>query len=57
MQDDRGKRDGGRDGAASAETREQRAGEGATTRFGMEDSESTEAPATGGPAADEEETD
>lgn len=37
------------------ETRPQYGGEAATTRFGMEESESTDVPATGGPIADEEE--
>ena len=54
MQDGRDKQDGARGGGASTETREQRAGEGATTRFGMEESDPTEPPATGGPTADEE---
>lgn len=36
-------------------TRAQRAGEGATTRFGMEESKESEVPATGGPIAKEEE--
>ena len=37
------------------ETRPQQGGEAATTRFGMEEGDNTETPATGGPAADEEE--
>ncbi|HZG09471.1 MAG TPA: hypothetical protein VEZ70_10885 [Allosphingosinicella sp.] len=36
------------------ETRPQQAGEAATTRFGMEDGDNTDTPATGGPQADEE---
>ena len=45
------------DRQAGGETRPQRAGEGATTRFGMEESGGAETPATGGPTAvgDEEE--
>ncbi len=39
---------------AGGETREQRPGEGGTTRFGMEDGDNTDTPATGGPAADDE---
>jgi hypothetical protein len=35
------------------ETRPQQAGEGATTRLGMEDGDNTDTPATGGPQADE----
>jgi hypothetical protein len=48
---DRGAADG--DGGAE-EIRPQRAGEGGTTRFGMEDGDNTDVPATGGPQADEE---
>ena len=36
-------------------TRPQRGGEGATTRFGMEETMESEVPGTGGPVADEEE--
>jgi hypothetical protein len=36
------------------ETRPQQAGEGGTTRLGMEDGDNTDVPATGGPAADDE---
>jgi hypothetical protein len=36
-------------------TRPQQAGEAATTRFGMEDGDNTDVPATGGPHSDEEE--
>ncbi len=35
-------------------TREQQAGEGDTTRFGMEEGDNTEVPATGGPDSWEE---
>jgi hypothetical protein len=35
------------DDQAPAETRLQRAGEGGTTRFGMEDGDNTDVPATG----------
>jgi hypothetical protein len=38
---------------AEGETRPQRGGEAATTRFGMEDGDNTDVPATGGPAGDE----
>lgn len=34
------------------ETRPQRGGEAATTRFGMEEGDNTDIPATGGPTAD-----
>jgi hypothetical protein len=37
-----------------AESRPQQAGEAGTTRFGMEDGDNTDVPATGGPAADED---
>jgi hypothetical protein len=43
----------GRPGPAPGESRPQRAGEGGTTRFGMEEGDNSEVPATGGPAADE----
>lgn len=36
------------------ETREQQAGEGGTTRLGMEDGDNTDVPATGGPDPDDE---
>ena len=36
-------------------TRPQQAGEAGTTRFGMEDGDNTDTPATGGPVADENE--
>ena len=36
------------------ETRPQRGGEGATTRFGMEEKGGAEVPATGGPVADQD---
>lgn len=42
------------DHAKSGESRPQQAGEAATTRFGMEDGDNTDIPATGGPTADEE---
>jgi hypothetical protein len=35
-------------------SRPQQAGEAGTTRFGMEDGDNTDTPATGGPQADEE---
>jgi hypothetical protein len=45
----------GHDGSAGAEqeTRPQQAGEGGTTRLGMEEGDNTDVPATGGPQADE----
>ena len=47
---------GGAQGAGSGESgsRPQQAGEGGTTRFGMEEGDNTDVPATGGPAADDE---
>lgn len=36
-------------------TRPQQGGEGATTRFGMEEGDNTDVAATGGPQADDEE--
>ena len=38
------------------DSRPQQAGEGGTTRFGMEDGDNTDTPATGGPQADDEES-
>jgi hypothetical protein len=46
----------GRPESAEA-SRPQRAGEAATTRFGMEDGDNTDVPATGGPTADQEDSD
>ncbi len=43
-----------RTGGEEAETRPQKAGEAGTTRFGMEDGDNTDIPATGGPVEDEE---
>ena len=43
-------------GEEKAETRLQQAGEGGTTRFGMEDGDNTDVAATGGPEPDEEES-
>ena len=45
--------DGGKSGGG--ESRPQQGGEGGTTRFGMEDGDNTDVPATGGPDADEDE--
>ena len=43
-------------GATSTEgSRPQQAGEAETTRFGMEDGDNSDVPATGGPTADEAE--
>ena len=39
------------------ESRPQQGGEGGTTRFGMEDGDNTDVPATGGPEPDEDERD
>jgi hypothetical protein len=36
------------------ETRPQQGGEGGTTRFGMEDGDNTDVPATGSPASEED---
>ena len=57
MQEGRDRREDGEKGRdmAKEETRPQLGGEAATTRFGMEESESTDVPATGGPIADEDE--
>ena len=41
----------GANGAGEA-SRPQQAGEGGTTRFGMEDGDNTDVPATGGPDAE-----
>jgi hypothetical protein len=41
-------------GEEKSETRAQQAGEGGTTRFGMEDGDNTDVAATGGPDPDEE---
>jgi hypothetical protein len=38
--------------ASEENSRPQRAGEAATTRFGMEDGDNTDTPATGGPQED-----
>ncbi len=40
--------------SGGGETRPQQGGEGGTTRFGMEDGDNTDVPATGGPTEDEE---
>lgn len=47
--------DGERVGRAEGESRPQRAGEAATTRFGMEKGDNTDISTSGGPASDEEE--
>jgi hypothetical protein len=47
--------EGGASGSGGGETRPQQAGEAETTRFGMEDGDNTDTPATGGPQADEKE--
>jgi hypothetical protein len=39
----------------SGDTRPQQGGEAGTTRFGMEDGDNTDVPATGGPTSDHEE--
>jgi len=54
MQDgsERREGDGGEQPEGDEATRPQQAGEGGTTRFGMEDGDNTDIPATGGPEAD-----
>jgi hypothetical protein len=53
MQDGSERRDD--EGATDEEnSRPQKAGEAATTRFGMEDGDNSDVPATGGPAPDKE---
>jgi len=42
--------------SGSGESRPQQGGEGGTTRFGMEDGDNTDVPATGGPDAGEDES-
>ena len=42
--------------ATEQESRPQQAGEAATTRFGMEEGDNTDTPATGGPQADDEDS-
>ncbi len=49
-----GKGSGG-SGGGGGESRPQQAGEAGTTRFGMEDGDNTDVPATGGPSADDDE--
>lgn len=51
--EDAGRQGSGRSGSGG-ETRPQRGGEAATTRFGMEEGDNTDIPAAGGPAADED---
>lgn len=41
-------------GGGEGESRPQKVGEGGTTRFGMEDGDNTDVPATGGPEEGEE---
>jgi hypothetical protein len=41
-------------GGSGGESRPQQGGEGGTTRFGMEDGDNTDVPATGGPVDDDE---
>ncbi len=43
--------------AANSDTRRQEAGEAETTRFGMEDGDNTDVPATGGATTDESDED
>ncbi len=52
MQDKNERRD-----RTSESSRPQQGGEGGTTRFGMEEGDNTDVPATGGPTADEEDSD
>ena len=53
QQDNDGKGGKPSDQPGKGETRVQQAGEAETTRFGMEDGDNTDIPATGGPTADE----
>ena len=53
-EDERAREGQGRSGSGAEETRPQQGGEAATTRFGMEDGDNSDVPATGGPAPDEE---
>ncbi len=46
-----------RPGSDEENTRPQQGGEAATTRFGMEDGDNTDVPATGGPTEGEEASD
>jgi hypothetical protein len=53
-----GERREGEAGATGDETiREQQPGEGGTTRFGMEEGDNTDTPATGGPTEEDEGSD
>lgn len=52
MADETG-RSGAGNGEAEESSRPQRAGEAATTRFGMEEGDNTDTPATGGPAEED----
>ena len=54
-ENDRGASEAEAQGEGVAESRPQKAGEAATTRFGMEEGDNSDIPATGGPASDEEE--
>ena len=45
------------DGDRKLDRRPQQGGEAATTRFGMEDGDNMDVPATGGPTADDEDED
>lgn len=53
MQEGRSEQPDKEGSAAGEESRPQQGGEGGTTRFGMEDGDNTDVPATGGPAADD----
>ena len=46
-----------RDERSGGESRPQQGGEGGTTRFGMEEGDNTDVPATGGPQSDGDEAD
>jgi hypothetical protein len=43
-----------REGGEEEELRPQQGGEGGTTRFGMEEGDNTDVPATGGPTGEDE---
>ena len=57
MQEGSERGDGEAGGGADDNRRPQQPGDGGTTRFGMEDGDNTDIPATGGPTSDEEERD
>lgn len=52
MQQEGERKDATEGSADEAKSRPQRGGEGGTSRFGMEDGDNTDVPATGGPTPD-----